>query len=435
MDASLVLALGPDRGADLAALVTEPPGTPLAVAADPRLLEETRRTSPRIASALPTLDVEWVRTGWGADLSLLPLRTVRALLEREDAILEALGMSAPALWLRGADPCVLEALPPGVTLLLLEGVERPGVVVRHATVLPVLPVGPVVRVVSEIPRHSAGPTPSRRIADDPPVGALPWPTPPPGPESLARRLARAASLARSDPDVLAALATAAGPGAGEAEAVRARAAVDRRAHRREEWTTFSEPDWDADGLADIEIESPRLSLVVDPAESLGILTLDDMAAEEPLARPGGRLCATVPVPLSFVVGRTSRSRASVTVPFVADRIACRLTVDRWTLTLTYGVSEGGSLRLGPDLRFLGVPAVRVDGSSWWRPAESLTGHRLRLDFGRRHVLVSSRLPSTFDFAVDDEGIGLVVHRQVAPGSSYEVAIDVSAPSRTDRSEA
>lgn len=434
MDASLVLALGPDRGADLAALVTDPPGTPLAVAADPRLLEETRRGAPRIASALAALDVEWVRTGWGADLSLLPLRTVRALLEREDAVLDSLGMSAPALWLRGADPCVLEALPPGVRLLLLD-VERPGVVVRHAAVLPVLPVGPVVRVVSEIPLPDtpAGPTPSRRIAGEPPVGALPWPVPSPRPARLARRLARAASLARTDPDVLGALAAAAAPDAGEAEAVGARAVVDARAHRREEWTGYTELDWDADGLADIEIESPRLSLVVDPAESLGILTLDDMATREPLARPGGRLCATTPLP--FVAGRVSRSRASVSVPFTADRITCRLTVDRWTLRLTYGVADGAPLRLGPDLRLAGVPAVRVDGSAWREPAESITGHRLRLDFGRRHVLVSSRLPSTFEFAVDDEGIGLAIHREVAPGSSYEVAIDLSAPSRTDRSDA
>lgn len=466
MNVCLLVSLRPGDLADLADLVDTPPPFPLAVAAHPALLDEARHGAPKLASRLVSLDVEWVRTGWDADLSLLPTRTVRALLVRESEILDAVDLAAPGLWLRGADPSVLDVLPAGVDFLVLEGIGRPGVVAHHAAVLPALPAvhgrdmtGDIPAGVVAVARGLAAledlagrlrrrdevvlVTPSRHLDAQRPTGRLPWPEPlVRGTEHLHRRLARTASVAPPNADVLTDLAAAASPDAERPlEALaRARSRIDAAAHRRDEWVSVTDLDWDADGEPDIEIETTRLSLVIDPADSLTIPVLDDMVRAVPLAGPdgAGSFCRLATGPVRFSPGRVERSRGSVIVPFAGDRVACRLALEKTRITLSYRVGDGPALRLGPDLRFvLGVPSVRVDGSAWSRPTTGieLTGHRLRLAFADRQVLVSSRLPSSFDVEAGDEEASLWIHRDVSGGGTYEVTVELSAPpaERTERS--
>ncbi len=458
MNVCLLVSLGPGDLADLADLVDHPRPFPLAIAAHPVLLDEARHEAPKLASRLAALDVEWVRTGWDADLSLLPTPTVRALLLRESEILDAVDLAAPGLWLRGADPGVLDVLPAGVDLLVLEGIGRPGVVAHHATVLPALPALDGRNVSGDVPTGAVAVarrlaafedlagrlrrrdevvlvTPSLHLATQRPTGRLPWPKPPArGTERLHRKLARTASVAKPNADVFADLAAAASPDAERPlqALARARSRIDAAAHRRDEWVSVTDLDWDADGEGDIEIETPRLSVVVDPADSLTLPVLDDMVRAVPLEGPdgAGSLCRLATGPVRFSPGPVERSRGSVIVPFAGDRVACRLALEKTRITLSYRVGEGPALRLGPDLRFgLGVPSVRVDGSAWSRPATGveLAGHRLRLAFADRQVLVSSRLPSSFHVEAGDGEVSLWIHRDVSGGGTYEVTVELSAP--------
>lgn len=444
-----------DALASLADLIGEQ-RAPLSVHVEARLLEAAEER-PELVSRLADLEVEWVRTGWGGpDPALVPEGVLSMSLDREGKVLERLGLTPGAFWVRRhwhrRLPLLLDDA--GVSMVLCENPSLPrgatGVVTHLDRVLGAAAVADApagldppegedglevwrvspTQLGEAIGRLQAAAgcdltTPSRFAAGHPLSGRLhpagDEPDLSADTELLHRKLVRLATRLPERPgdDAVGHLLRGAHHAAfrddtqpevliaAHSALVRARAAIDAARRRGDDWGRITEIDWDADGVPDLQLEQPELSVVIDPAEGGRLLVLDDKGAGRVLGtvpgEPPGALCLWMPGSEprhpQLTLDRFEEGRQGLMVELsgrldeAGIRIELRLSGRRIELRSHLDGAAGG--RLGPELTLaLSEARLRVDGSTWTPVVEptGVAGHRFRLEGSEGGVLVTSMIP-------------------------------------------
>lgn len=432
--------------------------------------------------------VEWVRTGWGApDLTSIPDRVASMALNHEAEAMRRIGIDPGALWVRGWWDRRIPQLVSGagVDCLLLHeevvGHRSPGVVAFLDKILPVIPVtghlgGPeedqdgLVMValdasdpVTGIERireayRAALMTPTEYLRHHRPQGRYAPLTEIPVEDRESARLRRKlVRLATRIPDKIspaaaeALLAACHGPAhsrgadpslrlGAHTALIQARRLIDADRRRGDDWSRVSRIDWDADGVEEVQIELPRLSLVIDPEDSVELVTLDDKSAAWPAnlldGESGGNLCRfaaadDAPVPISMTVDSVEEGKGSAGVVLsgrVLDSdVVVKLRATSASLVLGLQLTGAAAGRIGPELLLaLGETEVRVDGSDW-APVEDLlplSGHRFRLQGPTRQVLITSLTPADLVVRPAAGGVVAWLHWAVDGSAAHEVSIDL-----------
>ncbi len=432
--------------------------------------------------------VEWVRTGWGApDLTSVPEGVATMALGHEAEAMRRIGVEPGALWVRGWWDRRIPQLVSGAgidCLLLHEGVigdRIPGVVAFLDKILPVIPVtghttGPddardgLVMVALDGSRpeedidrvrtayRSALMTPGEYLRNHRPTGRYAPSTEAPVEDRESAKLRRKmVRLATRTPDKIspaaaeALLAGCHGPAhtrsadpslrvGAHAALIRARRLIDTDRRRGDEWSRVSRIDWDADGIEEVQIELPRLSLVIDPEAEAELVALDDKSAGWPANvlddQSGGSLCrlATagdeqVSVAMSIESVEEGKGYAGLSLQGEAHGGDVRLRLRAASASLTLGFQLEGleAGRLGPELFLaLGDTQVRVDGSEWATVDDSmpLSGHRFRLQGNDRQVLISSLTPADLFIMPAPGGVVAWLNWAVEGAATHEVSIDL-----------
>lgn len=272
--------------------------------------------------------------------------------------------------------------------------------------------------------------------------------------------------------------------------ITAQTLIDAHHHRTRGWSYLRHVDWDADGQAEIEVELPDQSWVLDPSAGGCLLYFDDKPSvwsigdvvarhyepyhadlePEPVYDRRARrwladhlLPATttaesfanvayeelLPLPDSeYSVVRTTEGRGTVRIEMATLEGSLTKTIEAEDrkLEVAYQVAGVPAGRLGPELPIAvweGAGQIRVDGGPWQDLDEplSLAGHRFRLHHRgiKTSILVVLRQPGTV-FAVPirtltrvDEGLSTVTqgvvlwpHWSTDGDGIYELTIEVAS---------
>lgn len=472
--------------------------TPIAIAVDGTTLRQVHESEPGLLDDLAP-HADWVRLAWSApELASLPPEVVERALVHEAEVLDGMGATPGCLWVRGPWgpdlPAVARAA--GVEALLFDadtvrgsdsGVVHhldavlPGLAVRNGPDDPVaalaaLPSGdglvvwtvddpdalsPLVDAVAATPGTDLT-GPSRFLADHTVTGRLA--VVPPAPdrghdaEILRRKLIRLATRLPERPagdalertldggrtSALRQGASAASRLAAHRALIEARRLVDRARRRGDDWGRVRRLDWDADGDAEVQVELPDLSVVVDPREGGTLLLLDDKER----SWPAGFLPDVAPgtlvrydqdgseetPSLALDVHSAEESKGEIVVVLLggpgAGTVTCTVRASGRRLRCTYRLEGCPSGRIGPELG-LALPGARIraDGAAWQDVAGpiELSGHRFRLAGEDRQVLLGSMIPA--DCRVRPVAGGVVVwpHWATDGTASFDLEIDLAPP--------
>ena len=90
-------------------------------------------------------------------------------------------------------------------------------------------------------------------------------------------------------------------------------------------------------------------------------------------------------------------------------------------------------RLGPRLNLaLGRTRARADGAEWVpvEEAETLAGHRFRLDGPRAQILAGSMIPAECALRPHDDGVVAWPNWVTSGSGIYELSVDLAPPEST-----
>lgn len=421
------------------------------------LARHERRLVERLASA-----VDWLAGGYSDPvLAEWPPAVQVAQLEREHKAMEALGITPSGLWVGSSwDPGYATlARQWGLSLVavsadLLPHPPHHGVFDRAGDTVVVLAVGEVGTVFADgtLPVAQVDPSEVGRWAGAPTVclnvpGRLPLVAPrrttrdnrvdpfyrrlllTPGP---ADELLALQSRELSDPEV----------NHPWGRLLVAQAQVESSRHRGEGWAEVRDIDWDADGLDEVWVETPTVSMMIDPNDG----ALDwwaDKSRRWPVTEVTppvrGQLLRVMsdtgdvidPVPLRLEGQSDVRSQVSLTL---SDEVGngVRLRVETGALGLEVTVAAAASpRRIGPEIAVaIDNARLRVDGGEWVAidQPRAAGGHRFRFEGSGRALLVSSPRPT--ELFARPQGEGLVVWAHwLTTGGTYllEISLGESTP--------
>jgi alpha-amylase len=272
--------------------------------------------------------------------------------------------------------------------------------------------------------------------------------------------------------------------------IEAQSLIDAHHHRSRAWSYLRHVDWDADGYAEIEVELPDQSWVVDPFAGGCLLYFDDKPSlwpisdvvarryepyhadleRQPVYDRGPRRWLTdhllpskttaeafadvtyeelLPLPDSaYSVVKTTEGRGTARIEMTAFEGSLVKTIEAEDrkLEVEYRIAGVPAGRIGPEIPVAvweGAGQIRVDGGPWQDLADpmALAGHRFRLRHSglKTSILVVLRQPgSVFVMPIQtktrmDDGLttvtqGVVMwpHWSTDGDGNYELSIEVTS---------
>lgn len=208
------------------------------------------------------------------------------------------------------------------------------------------------------------------------------------------------------------------------------------ARRGDTWVDIQDVDWDADGVAEIHVETATTSLMLDPAETaLGFWDHKPNGwaiVEVPGSRAAHLLrCLddsdreTASGPLR-AAGRTEGRGFAELRMEGRDGTACRIELRQSALTIELTLPGAEPMRVGPELPVnLAGAQVRADGGAWVDADEpvALAGHRFRISDGQRSLVLATPRPAElFVTPAPDGGYILWPHWVTADGGTYRISL-------------
>lgn len=464
----------------LADLIRRRPEVIASVSIAGSLIDALARDEEMVAT-LSSSRVEWVRTAWSTpELTLLPDEFVQSALAYEFEVFDDLGLGGSSLAFEGAPGTRLPRIATQADLsCLITTTDEPraGVLTHLDKVVPCFGAAPSMPTPNAADTIATRLVPIDRLEEsiDSLVGVphCDLTTPPAHLEDhvvsgefdtsdltsspdplLERKLIRIATRLPSRPsaEVTRLILEAAAVSSIRADAssteqheahtalIAARSRIDASRRRNDDWARVSRLDWDADGYEELQIEQPRLSLVIDPEHGATLPVLDDKETIHPVGwlpgEPPGKVVHTTdldgnPEPNPMTISGIDERRDRVTVSMDArDQPGMSVTfgVSGHLFEIDYRFEQPPRSRFGPELPLnIGTTDLRVDGGTWAAVDEALalTGHRFRLRGVSRQVLITTMLPADlFIRPSGDRGVVVWPNWRVDGTGHYTITIDL-----------
>ncbi len=464
----------------LADLIRRRPEVVASVSIAGALIDALTQDEEMVAT-LRSSRIEWVRTAWSMpELTLLPDEFVQSALAYEFEIFDDLGLEGSSLAFEGAPGVRLPriATQADLTCLITTTPEARAGVLTHLDKIvpcfgaaPTLPppsptdtitvqLVPVDQLEERIDTLALLPqcdltTPVAYLGDHVVSGEFDTSDLTSSPDPLLeRKLIRIATRLPSRPsaEVTRLILEAAAVASIRADAtpaqhheahtalIAARGRIDASRRRNDDWARVSRLDWDADGSEEIQIEQPRLSLVIDPHDGASLIVLDDKSTSHPVGwlpgEPPGMLVHTTDrdgnsetntMSISGIDER--RDRVSVSMDALEQPgMSVTFSVSDHVFELDYQFERPPRSRFGPEIPLnLGTTEIRVDGGAWETVSEptAVTGHRFRLRGVTRQVLITTMLPTDlFVRPSGDRGVIVWPNWRVEGTGRYSITIDL-----------